>query len=82
MYVERPVAVSHEQIKALCSAYGTCAKTLSQNTSGVSPEQAATFVRVYLRRKGPLILGYLVSSHRLPLDRWYRCPEKGMRLWQ
>jgi predicted dehydrogenase len=82
MYVERPMAVSHEQIRALCSTYRSCAKNVF---SGYNRRfsRAGCHIRSRLPAPdGPLILGYLVSGHRRSLNRWYRRPERGTRLWQ
>ena len=69
MYVQSRMAVSHEQITALCSAYRTCAKNVFSGYNwGVS--RAGCDIRSRLPApERPLIIGDLVSGHRLALDR-------------
>jgi hypothetical protein len=82
MYVEKPMTVSHQQIKALCSANGTCAKN-------VFAEYNRRFSRVRLRHSFAFTCAGSAADPSLPRIRSSPSaatlvprPEKGTRLWQ
>jgi len=80
VYVEKPIAVSHAQLRALCSTYRACGRNIfagyNRPFSG-----AVRDIRAHLSvPEGPLTLGCFVSGHRIPPDHWYRRPAEGTRI--
>lgn len=80
VYVEKPVAVSHEQLANLVAAEralgGQVFAGYNRPFSGAIRELHACLVKPI----GPLTLSCFVSGHRLPPEHWYRRPEEGTRI--
>ena len=80
VYVEKPIAVSHAQLSALCSTYRICRGSVFAGYNRPF-SRAIRDIRSRLSSpEGPLTLGCFVSGHRLPVDHWYRRPEEGTRV--
>lgn len=80
VYVEKPIAVSHAQLTALCTTYRTCGKSVF---AGYNRPFSGAVRDIHSRLsspEGPLTLGCFVSGHRLPVNHWYRRPEEGTRV--
>jgi hypothetical protein len=68
VYVEKPIAVSHAQLTALCSTYRTCGRSVFAGYNRPF-SRAVRDIRSRLPSpEGPLTLGCFVSGHRLPVD--------------
>ncbi len=80
VYVEKPIAVSHEQLQTLSGAYRGRRNDIFAGYNRPF-SQAIKDIRARLPvPTGPLTLGCFVSGHRLPPDHWYRYPDEGTRI--
>lgn len=80
VYVEKPVSVTHEQLKSLCLAQrrsdGALYAGYNRPFSG-----AARVLREACRDvSGPLVVSYFISGHQIVPGHWYRNPEEGTRI--
>jgi predicted dehydrogenase len=79
-YVEKPVAVSIEQLRSLAAAVR---RSPAKIFAGYNRPFSAAVVRLheYCREQtGPLTLSCFVSGHKLDADHWYRRPAEGTRI--
>jgi len=80
VYVEKPIAVNHAQLRALCGTYRACGRSIFAGYNRPF-SRAVRDVRAHLSvPEGPLTLGCFVSGHRIPSDHWYRRVEEGTRI--
>lgn len=80
VYLEKPVAVSLEQLKALHKAV---AKSTSPIFAGYNRPFSKTicFLRNTISgQQTPLTLSCFISGHQLAEDHWYRKPDEGTRV--
>jgi len=80
VYVEKPIAVSVEQLSQLMIAIK---KSRSDIWAGYNRpfSKAIRLLRKYTDDHGaPLTLNCFVSGHKIPPEHWYRNPEEGTRI--
>jgi predicted dehydrogenase len=82
VYVEKPIAVTREQLVGLLTAYRQSAGRLY---AGYNRPFAAAIRRlkpyvVDQPKAGPFSINFVVSGHQIPADHWYRRPEEGSRI--
>lgn len=80
VYIEKPVSVSREQLRALCEErlrsglpvfagynrpFSAAIRQLRRDCAGVC---------------GPLAVSYFISGHQIGPEHWYRRPEEGTRI--
>jgi predicted dehydrogenase len=80
VYVEKPVAVSLQQLRELSAAAHKRAQYIHAGYNRPF-SKAIVGLREYCRdQAGPLTLACFVSGHLLGPDHWYREPEEGTRI--
>lgn len=83
VFVEKPLAITHLQLAALCAAYRR-----AETHRGTAPFLMVGFNRrfspyvtrlqgLFVQRHGPLVMHYRVNAGALPPDHWIYHPEDG-----
>ena len=85
VYVEKPIAVTHEQFKALLDARQKCENRLFAGYNRPYSKAVRTlkakfqFEKLHAQNTG-FTLSYFINGHVLASDHWYRKPEEGTRI--
>ncbi len=82
VYLEKPIAVSREQLVALSATYR---QAVGQLWAGYNRPYARAIQLLKERvlaqpAAGPFSISYIVNGHFLPADHWYRHPNEGTRI--
>lgn len=79
VYVEKPLAISEEELKAIAKAYANKKVVLmvGYNRRFAAPVQ---YLKTQLKKNIPYSIYYQVNAGFIPMDKWYQSSEQGGRI--
>jgi len=79
VYVEKPLAISVEELKSISSSYSNNPKVLMV---GYNRRFSASvqFLKKQLKSDFPYSIYYQVNAGFIPMDKWYQSPDQGGRI--
>ncbi|MEO7293687.1 MAG: bi-domain-containing oxidoreductase [Ginsengibacter sp.] len=79
VYVEKPLAISAEELKAIAKAYANKKVVLmvGYNRRFAAPIQ---YLKTQLNKNIPYSIYYQVNAGFIPMDKWYQSSEQGGRI--
>ena len=79
VYVEKPLAISVQELKAISDSYSDSTRVLmvGYNRRFSSSVQ---YLKKQLKAKFPYSIYYQVNAGFIPMDKWYQSPEQGGRI--
>lgn len=80
VYVEKPMAVSIDQLAALVAAVNTSSGRLFVGYNRPFSKAVRRMRECSLDTAGPITLACFISGHQLPHDHWYRRDGEGTRI--
>jgi len=80
VYVEKPIAVSSEQLDVLQRSVRAGARIFAGYNRPFSAAICALRAQLKVDSAAGITLQCFVSGHRIPADHWYRLPEEGTRI--
>jgi predicted dehydrogenase len=78
--VEKPHAVSFEQLETLCEAMQRSTGRLTLGFNRPESELGRAIHRALTNESGPLMLNWFIAGHEIEPDHWYYLPEEGGRV--
>jgi len=80
VYVEKPVAITEQQLHQLRMAYLESGRRLFAGYNRPHSRAIDELSRYLVAQDGPMTLACIVSGHQLSEHHWYRQPEEGTRI--
>jgi predicted dehydrogenase/threonine dehydrogenase-like Zn-dependent dehydrogenase len=79
VYVEKPLAISVEELKAISSSYSESNRILMVGYNRRF-SSSINFLKKQLKKDIPYSVYYQVNAGFIPMDKWYQSPEQGGRI--